>query len=102
MATSDTTQVSDSPVVITTREDTIIGQPQARSSAPHDGATRVSEVVVVTDRHILDPNDPLAVQVPENSGASTYSHESLLGEALKRGTAEEQFAEAAKTSGKKS
>ena len=93
---------TDSPVQITTREETIIGQPQASASSPHDGATRVSEVVVITDRHILDPNDPLAVQVPEGVGASTYSHESLLGEALKRGTAEEQFAAEAKASAKKS
>jgi hypothetical protein len=92
----------DSPVQISVRDATIIGQPQATPQGPHDGATRVSEVVVVTDRHILDPNDPLAVQVPENTGASTYSEDSPLGKALKKGTAEEQFAAAASPSGKKS
>jgi hypothetical protein len=89
------------PVQITVREDTVIGQPQARANEPHDGTTRVTEIVAITDRHILDPNDPLAVQVPEGVGASTADHKSPLGEALKVGTAEAQF-RAAEEEAKKS
>lgn len=96
----------ESPVEVSDRNERVIGQPQARPSEPHDGATTVRETVVHTDKVILDPNDPLAVQVPEGVGASTVDHESALATALKEGTAEEQFArrakEAEKASSKKS
>lgn len=86
----------ENPVEVFDRSDTIVGQPQATPAAPHDGATLVREVVVHTDKKILDPNDPLAVQIPEGSGASTVGHESALATALRQGTAEEQFARAEK------
>lgn len=82
---------TDSPVQVSVREETVIGQPQAAAGEPHDGSTRVTEIVAVVDKPILDPNDPLAVQVPEGVGASTATHTSPLGEALKAGTAEEQL-----------
>lgn len=87
--------MSDSPVVVTERKEVLIGQPQASAAAPHDGSTFVHEVHVHTDKVILDPNDPLAVQVPEGSGASTVGQSPALS-ALSDGTAEEQFAAAAK------
>jgi hypothetical protein len=89
----DTKNTQDSPVTIHEHKDTIQGQPQARASEPHDGQTLVHEVVVHTDRVILDPNDELAVQVPEGVGASTVGAAPALS-ALKDGTAEEQFARA--------
>ena len=85
----------ENPVEVFDRSDTIIGQPQATPPAPHDGSTLIREVVVHTDKQILDPNSPLAVQVPEGVGASTVGHESALATALRQGTAEEQFARAA-------
>lgn len=84
----------DAPVQIYDRDETVIGQPQSKVQAPHDGATLVREVVVHTDVVIKDPNDPLAVQIPKDSGASTYGAVSPLGAALKRGNAEAQFAAA--------
>jgi hypothetical protein len=89
--------MADSPVQVHERDETVIGQPQSRVPAPHDGATVIKEIVVHTDRQILDPNDPLAVQIPEGVGASTYGHVSPLGSSLKLGTAEEQFAAEAKS-----
>lgn len=89
MADTETTQ--ESPVQVFERKDTIIGQPQSQPREPHDGATRVHEVVVHTDRHILDPNDPLAVQVPEGTGASTVDQVVGLADSIAAGTAEEQF-----------
>jgi hypothetical protein len=83
-----------SPVQVIERKETVIGQPQARPADPHDGATRVHEVVVHTDRHILDPNDPLAVQIPEGVGASTIDYSVGLADAMRAGTAEQQFAKA--------
>lgn len=67
------------------------GQPQPKVSEPHDGRHWVDETAVVTDRHVLDPNSDLAVQIPEGSGASVSGHASPLAEALKRGTIEDQF-----------
>lgn len=97
--------MADSPihaVEVFERDETVIGQPQSAVSAPHDGSTVIKEIVVHTDRKILDPNDPLAVQIPEGVGASTVGETSPLGRALKDGTAEEQFAAAAKSTNGKS
>lgn len=85
-----------SPVVIDETHEELQGQPQASVQEPHDGKTLVHEVRVHTDKVILDPNDPLAVQVPEGVGASTVGHLAPLGAALSAGTAEEQFAAAEK------
>jgi len=52
-------------------EGIVQGQPQAKPADPSDGLHQMSEVVIHTDRVILDPNSPEAVQVPEGSGAST-------------------------------
>lgn len=90
--------MADSPVTIDETKEEVQGQPQAQPADPHDGKTLVHEVVVHTDKVILDPNDPLAVQVPEGVGASTYGQAAPLGEALAAGTAEEQFAAANKSS----
>lgn len=87
MATSN-----DSPVEVTQVQEEVQGQPMAARPEPDDGVHLVHEVTVHTDRVILDPNDPLAVQIPEGVGASTVGHLSPLGEALQAGTAEEQFA----------
>lgn len=86
--------MADSPVNVSVRDETVIGQPQSKQPDPHDGKTIVNEVVAVVDRHILDPNDELAVQIPEGVGASTAGSISPLGRAFKDGTAEEQFAAA--------
>lgn len=91
----------ESPVQVSDRNDTVIGQPQARPSDPHDGSTIVKEVVVHTDKPILDPNDELAVQIPEGVGASTVGESPALS-ALKDGTAEEQFARAEQNAKKSS
>jgi hypothetical protein len=85
---------NESTVKVFERKDQIIGQPQARPSEPHDGSTLVHEVVVHTDKVILDPNSPEAVQVPEGVGASTVGAAPALS-ALSEGTAEEQFERAA-------
>lgn len=90
MADTETT-TPESAVQVYERKDTIIGQPQSQPRDPHDGATRVHEVVVHTDKHILDPNSPLAVQVPEGSGASTVDYVVGLADSINAGTAEEQF-----------
>ena len=82
---------TDSPVQIHNTEQEIQGQPQSASRDPHDGTVTVRETHVVTDRVILDPNDPLAVQVPKDSGASSVDRANPLGEALAAGTPEEQF-----------
>ena len=95
MADKDT-KTPDSPVQYFENKDTIQGQPQARPAEPHDGQTLLHEVVVHTDRVILDPNDDLAVQVPEGVGASTVGQSPALT-ALREGTAEEQFERAGNT-----
>jgi len=82
---------TDSPVQINHNEEEIQGQPQSAARDPHDGTVTIRETHVVTDRVILDPNDPLAVQVPKDSGASSVDRANPLGEALSAGTPEEQF-----------
>src|ERR1700742_3360634 len=77
---------------------------QAQESTPypesHDGTHIFSEVHVRPDRAILDVNDPLAVQVPEGSGASSVGALTPLSVALRKGTPESQFAEAAESDAK--
>lgn len=83
--------MADSPVTIDHTEEEIQGQPQAQVREPHDGKVQVRETYVTTDVKILDPNDPLAVQIPEGVGASAVDRPNPLGEALAAGTPEEQF-----------
>lgn len=72
---------TDTPVEVFRNEGVVQGQPQATAAGPHDGLHRMSEVITHTDRVILDPNSPEAVQVPENCGASTVGVLGPLGEA---------------------
>lgn len=76
------------------------GQPQSAPREPDAGKVQVSEVSVQTDTVILDPNHPLAVQVPEGIGATATDRPNPLAEALDSGTAEEQFASASKPGAK--
>lgn len=87
-------QTTESPVTVQVREEEAQGQAQVAPAKPHDGKHKVFEAVAITDKVITDANSPLAVQVPEGVGASTYGHRSPLGEALSAGTPEEQFAQA--------
>jgi len=89
------------PVQVGQRAEVVDGQPQAAPRPLHDGRHFTHEVAAITDRVILDPNDELAVQIPEGVGASTYGHRSPLGEALATGTPESQF-EAEASDSKKS
>lgn len=91
---------TDSPVKVYENQGVLQGQPQAQPADVHDGRTVVHEVVVHTDKHILDPNDPLAVQVPEGVGASTVGAAPALS-SLANGTAEEQFARASESEAEK-
>lgn len=86
--------MADSPVQVYENKGERQGQPQAQPQDVHDGVHVVHEVATVTDRVILDPNADNAVQVPEGVGATTAGHFSPLGEALKAGTPEAQFASA--------
>jgi hypothetical protein len=86
--------MSESTVKVYENQGVVQGQPQASVADPHDGQTYVHEVVVHTDKVILDPNSPEAVQIPEGTGASTVGAAPTLS-ALAVGTAEEQFARAA-------
>lgn len=84
--------MADSPVQINSNQSEVQGQAHGQVTPPqHDGRHWVDETAVVTDRVILDVNDPLAVQVPEGVGASTAGHESPLAQALKRGAPEDVF-----------
>lgn len=86
---------TDSSVSVTRREGTAQGQAQGNPfPAPHDGRHWTDETYVVTDKVIIDVNDPLAVQVPDGVGASTAGHASPMSEIFARGTAEDQFAKA--------
>jgi len=60
----------------------------------------VQETHVTTDVVILDPDSDLAVQVPDHG--STAGHPNPLGEALRAGSPEEQFAAADKPAKKTS
>jgi hypothetical protein len=84
---------NDSPVQVFENKDRERqGQAQVKEPyTPHDGKHAVHEVVVVTDKVITDANSELAVQIPEGVGASTVGHYSPLGEALKRGSVQEQM-----------
>lgn len=54
----------------------------------------VNESRFTVDEHILDPNSPLAVQIPEGGGADTSRHTLGMVDTLLAGTAEAQFAAA--------
>lgn len=54
----------------------------------------VNEARFAVDEHILDPNNPLAVQIPEGVGADTSRHTLAMVDRLTAGTAESQFAAA--------
>lgn len=89
--------MAESPVQVTRREGMAQGQAQGSPlPAQHDGRHWTDEVFAVTDKIILDVNDPLAVQVPDGVGASTSGHASPMGETYARGTPEDQFAAAEK------
>lgn len=70
---------NESPVQIDHREEQVQGQPQAAPRKADDGKTKVTETVVKTDKVVLDPNGPLAVQVPEGVGASSVESVTALG-----------------------
>lgn len=84
---------TETPVQVISNVGEVQGQAQAKDSAlnPHDGKHQVDETVVVTDKVITDANHELAVQIPEEGGASTAGHRSPLGEAYEVGTPQEQF-----------
>jgi len=88
---------NETTVNIEHNEETVQGQPQSSQRDPHDGQVTVRETHVTTDRVILDPNSPEAVQVPEGSGASSVDRQNPLAEALQAGTPEEQFSSQSKT-----
>lgn len=52
---------------------------------------RVREFHVATDKVILDPDSPEAVQIPDGAGGSTVDAPLEIVAAVKRGTAEEQL-----------
>lgn len=70
---------NENPVKIEHRDEVVQGQPQAAPRKADEGKTRVVETRVQTDRVILDPNDPLAVQVPEGIGASSDDNVTDIG-----------------------
>lgn len=84
--------MADSPVQTVGRAEEVQGQAQSAPREPHDGKHFIEELAVVTDRVITDVKDKLAVQVPEDVGASHAGHRSPLAQALRRGTVEDQFA----------
>jgi hypothetical protein len=55
----------------------------------------INEARFTPDEHILDPESPLAVQIPEGGGADTSRHTLGMVDTMMAGTAEEQFAAAA-------
>lgn len=55
----------------------------------------VREISVATDEVILDPESPLAVQIPEGSGADHSRHTNPLADALGEGHVEAKFGTAA-------
>lgn len=93
---------TDSPVQVNVSEGVGAGQAQVAGPKLSDGRHAVHEARIHTDRVILDASSPLAVQVPEGVGASTYGHRSPMGEAMEAGTPEEQFTKAAEEDAKKS
>lgn len=54
----------------------------------------VNEARFVADEHILDPNSPLAVQIPEGGGADTTRNTLGMVDRLTAGTPMSQFAAA--------
>lgn len=55
----------------------------------------VREIAVATDEVILDPESPLAVQIPEGSGADHSRHTNPLADSLGEGHVEAKFGTAA-------
>ena len=78
-------------------DETVQGQPQAKPRDLDDGKVTVRETAIKLDTVILDPNHPLAVQVPEGIGADTTGDPNPLADAFAAGTAEDQFAAGSKS-----
>jgi hypothetical protein len=70
--------------------ETVQGQPQPEPRERDNGEVTVNESKVKLDQPVLDPNHPLAVQVPEGVGARADEDE-LLSDRYAAGTAEDQF-----------
>lgn len=81
----------DEAVTVDKTAESVQGQPQAKPRELDDGKVAVNEFHITLDQPILDPNHPLAVQVPKGVGADG-SEDEPLSERYAAGTPEEQFA----------